>query len=155
MTKAKSTPEVAQVVIPGEHELKESIVVDVWYPNHAPRTTSNTFTHTRDKLIADKVPCWICGTLDELEIHHFHVEWAFAEGVDWDKMKVLHSDFDWTTFKEAEDFVDSPYNMMVLCETHHRHLDHGIHNLPYPIWVMQRHGKKDFQMFSPIPTPTV
>jgi hypothetical protein len=34
--------------------------------------------------------------------------------------------------------------MMVLCEKHHRGKDHGIHVLPYPIWIMQREQRADF-----------
>lgn len=133
-----------------EHELKETISVDVWYPDHPPRAESARFEATKKALIKDQdVACYICGSKELREVHHFHVEWAFAEGVDWDHMKTLHTDFDWSSFKSAEDFVDSPYNMMVLCQNHHRHANHGIHNLPYPIWIMQRHAASAFTMFAP------
>lgn len=77
-------------------------------------------------------------------MHHFHVEWAMTEGVDWDMMRKLHPGFDWASFKEPVDFVDSPYNMMVLCEKHHRDEAHGIHSLPYPVWIMQKYKKQDY-----------
>lgn len=132
-----------------EHEVHETLEVDIYYPDHAPRHESATFRRTKHHLIKvlDR-PCWICGTRERLEVHHFHVEWADAEGVDWDKMRELHPDFPWSTFKNAEDFVDSEYNMMVLCEKHHRGKDHGIHMLPYPIWIMQREALSAFQ-FAP------
>lgn len=132
-----------------EHEVHETLEVDVFYPDHPPRHESATFRRTKHHLInvLDR-PCWICGTRERREVHHFHVEWADAEGVDWDKMRELHPDFPWSTFKNAEDFVDSEYNMMVLCEKHHRGKDHGIHMLPYPIWIMQREALPDFQ-FAP------
>jgi hypothetical protein len=132
-----------------EHELKETLNIDVWYPDHAVRTESNLFARTKHHLIEElDTPCFVCGTKEAREVHHFHVEWAFSQGVDWDHMRVLHPTFDWTVFKAAEDFVDSIYNMMVLCQTHHRHADHGIHNLPYPIWIMQRQAMQGFALFN-------
>ena len=129
-----------------EHEIHEQISIDVFYPDHPPRVESRLFVQTKRHLIevAD-MPCWVCGTKDKREVHHFHVEWADADGVDWDKMRTLHPDFSWSTFHEPTDFVDSEYNMMVLCERHHRGKDHGIHLLPYPIWIMQRECLAGFE----------
>ena len=91
----------------------------------------------------------VCGTHDKREVHHFHAEWADSEGIDFEvRMRELHPAFDWSTFKEPSDFIDSEYNMMVLCEKHHRAKDHGIHWVPYPIFIMQAIQKKDF-IFSP------
>lgn len=138
------------VEIKGEHNLRQTLNVDVWYPDHPPRTESSTFAATRRKLIESGLgECYICGSKEELEAHHWHVEWAFADAVDWDRLRILHPSYDWSAFKSAEDFVDHEYNMMVLCETHHRHKNHGIHNLPYPIWIMQKHVKAGFQLFGP------
>ena len=139
-----------------EHEFKEDVDVDVWYPDHAPRTTSNLFAQSRKHVIDDlDTPCYICGSKTNRELHHFHVEWAFAGAVDWDKMKTLYPDFNWATFKTAEDFVDSEYNMMVLCATHHRLKNRGIHSMPYPLWIMQRHKLDSFVMFDDNPDATV
>ena len=66
--------------------------------------------------------------------------------------RALHPNFPWSTFTKPEDFIDSEYNMMVLCKKHHTGKDHGIHMLPYPIWVMQRNQRSDFQ-FSPDEAP--
>lgn len=131
------------------HEVKETITVDVWYPGHDPRTTSSTFNHTSHQLIdVNDTPCWICGSKSDREVHHFYIEWAYANAIDWDKVKAEHPDFDWVNFKDAEDFVDSVYNMKVLCQTHHRGKNHGIHMIPYPIWQVQKFIKDDFKMYS-------
>ena len=132
-----------------EHEVRETLTVDIFYPDHPPRSESALFRRTKHHLIdvLDK-PCWVCGCKQDREVHHFHVEWADALGVDWDRMRELHPDFPWSTFEKPEDFIDSEYNMMVLCAKHHRHKDHGIHMLPYPIWIMQRVQDEDF-VFSP------
>jgi hypothetical protein len=132
-----------------EHEVKGKVEVDRYYPDHEPRTESSLFRKTKHQLVAvEDTPCWICGSKEKREVHHFHAEWADANGIDWVKMRELHPNFDWSTFKEASDFIDSPYNMMVLCEKHHRAQDHGIHHLPYPDWIMQR-NKLDTFVFSP------
>lgn len=133
----------------GEHELREHLDVDIYYPDHPPRTESALYRETHHLMIyVEKRPCWVCGTLEHRETHHFHIEWADANGVDWDRMRKLHPDFNWSKFKEATDFVDSAYNMMVLCADHHRHRDRGIHMLPYPIWIMQAVCHSDF-IFEP------
>jgi hypothetical protein len=130
-------------------EFKEDIEIDVFYPDHPPRTDSALYRRTRHHLIdVLDIACWVCGSKDNRETHHQHVEWAYADGVDWDHMRVLHPDFNWGTFKTAEDFVDSEYNMLILCDIHHRHKNHGIHYLPFPIFVMQRYKRDDFIMFT-------
>lgn len=132
-----------------EHEQHEVIEIDVFYPDHPPRTESALFRRTKYRLIHDlDTPCWVCGSKDKREVHHFHAEWADANGIDFDKMRQLHPGFDWSTFAEPADFIDSEYNMMVLCEKHHRGKDHGIHLLPYPIWIMQRQQRVGF-VFTP------
>jgi hypothetical protein len=136
-------------IMENEHEVKEQISVDIFYPDHAPRKESALFGRTKTHLVDTMgTPCWVCGSKEGREVHHFHLEWADSDAADWDKVKAKHPNFDWSKFKSAEDFVDSEYNMMVLCEKHHRAKDHGIHLLPYPIWVAQALVKKGF-VFSP------
>lgn len=131
-----------------EHELKESIDIDIFYPNHPPRTESALFARTRHHVIdVLDTACWVCGSKEKRELHHWIIEWAYADGVDWERMREFYPDFDWTTFKEPGDFVDSAYNMLVLCEVHHRHKNHGIHMMPWPIFIMQRYKRDDFIMF--------
>jgi hypothetical protein len=132
-----------------EHTQTETIHFSINYPDHAPRTESALFRKTKRHLVHDlDTPCWVCGTKEKREVHHFHIEWADSEGVDWEKMRALHPAFEWSTFKEPADFVDSEYNMRVLCEKHHRGVNHGIHMLPYPMWIAQKVMRDDF-VFSP------
>ncbi len=129
-----------------EHEVKETIEIDVYYPDHCKREASDLFERSRHHLIDElDTPCFICGSKENRELHHYYVEWAAADSIDWNgKIREDHPNFDWTTFKEPTDFVDSEYNMMVLCQVHHRHKDHGIHMLPYPLWILQKYVKSDF-----------
>lgn len=135
--------------VENEHEQRETIEIDLFYPDHPPRTESALFRRTKHHLInVLDTPCWVCGTKKDREVHHFHAEWADSEGIDWDKMRALHPNFPWSTFSEASDFIDSEYNMRVLCAKHHRGKNHGIHWLPYPIFLMQMNKRDDF-VFAP------
>ena len=131
------------------HVLAASMAFRVWYPAHEARAESATYRASRKALIEDDPDacCRVCGSKHNLETHHFYVEWAFANAVDWDKMRELHPSFDWASFKEPEDFVDSVYNLSpgVLCRKHHRLHAFGIHNLPYPVWLEQRHKPDDWR----------
>ncbi|MFC6519768.1 hypothetical protein ACFQAT_08235 [Undibacterium arcticum] len=77
-----------------EHEFKETIAIDIFYPDHPPRTESTLFKRTKHHLVKVlDTPCWVCGSKDKREVHHFHAEWADSDGIDWDKMRILHPAF--------------------------------------------------------------
>jgi hypothetical protein len=142
-----------------EHEQKLTLSVDIFIPNHPDRANTPIFDATRKKLIANNPSacCWVCGCKDDLELHHELVEWCDSDGVDWEKVKLDAPDFDWASFDSAhpETFIDSEHNAkLVLCKKHHTGKDHGIHMLPYPTWLMQRHKRADF-VFTPDEVPTV
>lgn len=128
-----------------EHELRETIVVDVYYPDHPPRTESHVFVATKKHWHAMGCQCGVCGTDKQVEIHHRFIEWADTEGIDWGKVKAKHPGFDWSTFKEPADFIDSIYNTEPLCQLHHRGpAPFGKHFTPEPIWNMQTYMRDDF-----------
>lgn len=81
-----------------------------------------------------------------VEIHHRFVEWAAQEAADWEKLRKDHPGFDWSKFKNPEDFVDSIYNTEPLCALHHRGpAPYGKHNTPDPIWYMQLYVLQEFE----------
>lgn len=129
-----------------EHEYKVHIDVDVFYPDHAPRTESKVFVKTKQHWHKAGAVCWVCGTEENIEIHHKHIEWADSEAVDWDKVRKEHTSFDWSSFKQAEDFIDSIYNTIPLCMQHHRgKAPFGIHFTPEPIWSIQKYKLDGFE----------
>ena len=130
-----------------KHLVKETFTTEIWYPDHPPRTESALFRKSRKQMIDDgKQGCWVCGTRKDLELHHFIIEWAASESIDFGKMKKEYPTFDWKNFKEPSDFIDSTFNMRVLCAIHHRHPLHGIHCLPFPLWQLQKFVKDSFQL---------
>jgi hypothetical protein len=89
------------------HLMTENIYTAVYYPPHEPRTESKTYMQTHKTLIYDKdMPCWVCGVrasdfkrdgkgkktdvnqfgAQDNETHHDIIEWAAANGIDWDKV---------------------------------------------------------------------
>ena len=145
-----------------EHEQKLTVSIDIFVPDHTDRANTPIFEHSRKQLIVDNkmACCEVCGSTEELELHHEHVEWCDSDGVDWGKVRADVPSFDWASFDPAhpEMFIDSTFNAnRVLCKKHHTGKDHGIHYLPYPIWQMQKYKRVDF-VFSPdeeIQTPAV
>lgn len=128
-----------------EHSFKLHIDLEVEYPNHDPRTRSDVFAATVKHWKEQGACCWVCGTKDNIEIHHKYIEWADSLAVDWDKVKQEHPAFDWSKFKETKDFIDSIYNTIPLCTLHHRgKAPFGIHFTPEPIWNIQKYARSDF-----------
>jgi len=70
-----------------EHEKKDTIVEDVYYPDHRPRTESSTFRHAKTIGHNQKLPCAISGHTDGTEYHHLFCEWAFSDAIDWPLVK--------------------------------------------------------------------
>ena len=141
-----------------DHIMKQTFSYAIKVPGHKPRVDSDVFRETKRQLIdALNTPCYICGSKEGREIHHFHLEMSLENAVDWDKMKQLYPDFPYwykvdsnnpDTFKY---FTDDKYNMMVLCKDHHVMIGKGIHCLPYPIWQFLK-VKKDNYDFLVNPT---
>ena len=88
---------------PESHMSKDTFKELAIYPEHIPRKTANdkNFNKVRELMI-DKadMPCFICNVSKskikskelsednfpfEMELHHFFIEWSFAEGVDLTK----------------------------------------------------------------------
>jgi len=144
------------------------------------------------------LPCWACGITYKdcaaqkatlagraMETHHFWTEDAFTGeggglgGIYWVRVMSDHKDFDWkgsgfdvndpTTYKY---FVDSVYNLQVLCSACHRAAKPvlhwlaskqdpnrgnlvwpanagsiGIHHANYPVYRDQRHSRPDTPPF--------
>jgi hypothetical protein len=130
--------------VKGEHLVKETGGFAEYFPDHPPRTESALFRKTKKHYHDAGATCFICGTADNIEIHHVVIEWAFAGAVDWDKLKADHPDFDWASYKEPTDFIDSIYNTIPLCAKHHRAPNHGVHHEPYPNWLIQKYVRDDF-----------
>jgi hypothetical protein len=156
----------------GEHVMKKHDYV-VHYPDHPPRVDTPLYRKTHNKLCKQlNIGCFICGKNNTdnpggedniiTETHHYYVEKSEELAVDWIKFGQIAKNFynpqtgmnigdkfDWTQVDKTPDiFVDSEYNMIVLCPDHHRSSNKGIHNVPYPEWILQLAPKGDFQFLT-------
>jgi hypothetical protein len=142
------------------HSMKQSSRFDINIPAHAPRKDSSLYTATRKHLIDElDTPCWVCGSKENRQAHHFIVEMAFSNCIDWSKVQKDYPDFpNWHLIDQNNsdtffNFYDSEYNMRILCQSHHvgtgkTDNKYGIHYLPYPIFLIEKYVKDDFKLFN-------
>lgn len=123
-----------------------------FYPPHPPREDTPEYKATHELLIKKlNKPCFVCGVQDttlkdpvinvfkatQLETHHSPVQRELADAVDWKKVAL-----DFPSITSRVDFIrwiDSPANMLVLCDVHHRSSDRGIHHLVVADWNVQKY----------------
>ena len=113
-----------------------------FYPEHPPRAdtpeyraTHKLLTHTLDQ------PCRDCGVrlstlgdptqnplgAKQMETHHWPLQREFADALDPAK---VHREFPEVTDRHSLNmFIDSPKNMLVLCDVDHRSPTRGIHHI--------------------------
>ena len=129
------------------------------YPIHEKRVETAIFRKTRREMA--EIPCFICGN-HKGEVHHFYIEKAATNAIDWEKFAIFADNcyniqsgekigdkFDWKEVEKNPDiFVDSKYNMIILCKEHHTSGKFGIHHVPYPDWILQKFAKDGFQFLT-------
>ncbi len=195
-----------------EHSLRQTDTVITYYPPHPPRVATDVYAASHKLLtVTQNKPCWACGITHAdivskatpniapglaMETHHFWAEDAFTGegvgtgGIYWPRIMADHPTFDWAgSGFELDDpatwkhFVDSPFNLQVLCAACHRAssaVPHwlaglpdpnrgglvwpqnagsiGIHHASYPEYRDQRHSRPDEPPFmtmltAPPPVP--
>lgn len=140
------------------HEQTETLHEAVWYPEHVQRTESAEFVRNKHQLVRKlDLGCWICGSKDQREVHHYACEWSLWEDADPAKVLATVHAIDPYGFaaQDPDRSIDSPddaRNLMVLCEKHHRASYFGVHAITFPIWVAQRVAKPGVQI-TVAPTP--
>lgn len=151
------------------HSMKETNTHHVHYPNHPPRKDTPLYRKTHHNLCKKRdLPCYVCGRTQKrnkivTETHHYFCEKAAELGTDWiafgkESMMKFNPQtgqclgtigFNWEEVaKNPGIFVDSEANMVVLCPEHHRSADKGIHHVPGPEWILQKHAKDGFEFLS-------
>jgi hypothetical protein len=148
-----------------EMDAKRCVRYKVHYPPHEKRKETCLYRKTHKYLCDEKkLSCFVCGKRrddlggESLETHHFYVEKAAENGIDWDKFsefavrgyniqtgESLSEGMDWLDVKKNPYlFVDSRNNMVVLCKEHHTSSRRGIHHVPFPDWILQKYPKDGF-----------
>lgn len=114
------------------HDEVRTMKVIRHYEDHAERSESAEFRRAKHDLHAKGAECYIDNGFCEgqLEVHHNVIEYSASTEVDWAKVK---RDF------PNVDSVDDVDQMLVICKKHHTGRFHGIHEMDYPTWVLQRY----------------
>lgn len=134
------------------HVTVEGVASHEFTPPHPPRVETPAYHKAHHFLIYEKkAPCASCGinidtltntTINvlgstQMETHHYPIERSLVDACD--PLKV-HRDFpvvyDTATLMV---FVDSPANLIVLCDICHRSTARGIHHLLTQDWIIQRY----------------
>lgn len=139
-----------------EHLQKRTLHEVVITPEHAQRTESEEFRRNKERLRQDgHYRCYVCGTDQNIQIHHHAVEWSLAEVADWEKVKTYCEEFDPLGYgkllrNKPMSSPDDIRNLLPLCQEHHTGVDHadgnsgtGIHSLTYPIFLIQKLAREN------------
>ena len=155
--------------MPGEHDTlshvhitKESVSSEELTPPHPPREETPIYRATHKRLVEDEDrPCFVCGVrgsdlLDparqadvrvnpygaaDQESHHWPVERSLLGGVD---PELVARDYPSVRqFKTFEEWVDSEFNMLVLCSACHRTADHAIHHSLWQDVIATKYARED------------
>ena len=121
------------------HDQRQSVSITWHYPPHEVREHDPyhaEFERVRRQLKAQGLlRCVVCGSDQQVELHHSHVEFSLQNGVDVERLNEalgLH-----LTPEDFAAWIDSAGNLEPLCVTHHRGAE-GIHLLPEPAWNVLR-----------------
>lgn len=140
-------PKAPSITLQHVHETHESVSTISLTPPHLPRTETPIYKATHERLvIQEDRPCFVCGVRhsdlqDEArradpkinpkgsvqqESHHWPIERSLLTGIDRER---LAQDYPTVRqFKSLEEWVDSEFNMLVLCDQCHRG-EQGIHHV--------------------------
>ena len=128
------------------HRTVETLRVEFYYPEHAPREADphyHVFRETRRRLKRlGALKCWIdnADCRGEIELHHSLVEFSLANIVDVAHFRALYPEFQIASDDAFLDWINSEANCLPLCAQHHRGVL-GIHSIHYSGWVAQRFMK--------------
>ena len=122
-------------------------------PEHADRVESPEFRKSKERLKADgHFKCWVCGVVDNLQVHHYGAEWSLENLTDFNLLKEFCEEWDpygyGRLLKNTPILtVDDIRNLLVLCQEHHiggskNGAANGIHEITFPVWLMQKLAQK-------------
>lgn len=121
---------------------EETAGLEEFYPPHPPRAETREYRETHKLLVYTlDTACRDCGVRHstladpaqnphgarQIETHHFPLQREFADALDPVK---VHREFPQVTDRHSLNmFIDSPSNMLVLCDIDHRSKTRGIHHI--------------------------
>ena len=137
-----------------EHDITRKLLECVIVPDHDDREESPEVRYAKKKLREDGIcECWVCGSKEKLQLHHYGAEWSLASTVDFVVLKRFLEEWDVYGYgKKLKDkpitSVDDIRNCMYLCSEHHCGINNtlgngtGIHSMTFPVFLAQKLAKK-------------
>lgn len=141
------------------HETREEVAAVEMTPPHPPREETPEYARAHHFLIYEKkAACRSCrvnvDTLGDpalnrygatqMESHHYPIERSLMDACDPRK---VHDDFPQVyDLASLAAFVDSPANLIVLCDVCHRSPERGIHHLLTQDYAIQRYLRDGYQV---------
>jgi hypothetical protein len=126
------------------HQARQTLHFVWHYPDHEPRKSDphyGDFQAAKKRLKEQGLwRCVVCGSAEQVQLHHAHVEFSLQNGVDVGRLNEalgLHLGTD-----EFAAWIDSPGNLEPLCRTHHTGTE-GVHQLCAPAWEALRVWRRD------------
>ncbi len=131
-------------VVSHVHVTHEEVASSEFTPPHPPREETPAYRRAHHQLVVvEDRPCSVCGVRNStlgnqgknpfgaqaLETHHYPVERSLADACDWRRVAAA---FPQAGIRDEASFlawIDSPGNLLVLCDVHHRSPQRGIHHL--------------------------
>ncbi len=142
------------IIMVDEHLIKRRLVEIVQDPSHPDRVETKLFRESKKKLFEDGHGiCYICGAVDDLQVHHYGAEYMFSTVVDYKKLQEFLLEWDVYGYSHSITTpiisVDDIRNLLVLCEEHHiggqsDGSSNGIHNITFPAWISQKLVKSGY-----------
>ncbi|MBP2635066.1 MAG: hypothetical protein H6Q72_973 [Firmicutes bacterium] len=115
---------------------------------HDDRSENVSLFHKSKKQLEEDghITCFICGTSEDIETHHYGCEKADENNCDFEELKayLLCNDVYGYSHKMIDiplTSVDDIRNQMQLCTVHHRGKCTGAHCTTHGTWIMQKIGK--------------
>lgn len=121
---------------------EETKGLEEFYPPHPPRADTKEYRETHKLLVYTlDQPCRDCGVrhstlgdpaqnplgAKQMETHHWPLQREFADALDPAK---VHKEYPQVTDRRSLImFIDSPANMLCLCDVDHRSKSRGIHHI--------------------------
>lgn len=135
------------------HQVKRTLTEIVVVHDHDERKESAEFRKTKARLKKDgHYRCWVCGSTEDLQAHHFGCEWSLQDQCDFEKLKAFCEEWDPYGYgrllrNQPITSVDDIRNVLMLCREHHLSGDidgvaNGIHDITFPIWISQKLAKE-------------
>lgn len=132
-----------------QHKTVRHLTEVVITPDHVERKESAMFRASKKRLKEDgHYQCYVCGSTETLQVHHYGGEWSLENVTDMDKLKAFLEEWDVYGYgkllkNKPLTSVDDIRNMMVLCQEHHTGgmtdgSANGIHNITFPAWISQK-----------------